>query len=152
MKSSPKIVYVAGLNMSRTIVQTSNGYNLHKDPNDASCSDFFCLFSFFLGAPFFFLCTSLHFTYFLLELPQVTKLELKVFLLCKYSCFFFSSHQRLWPIKSKSTLLIAACTMFGQQWNCVDMKTELQCTMTSIDPNRPQTRPRLDEHDDTTRD
>jgi hypothetical protein len=32
------------------------------------------------------------------------------------------------------------------------MKTELQCMMTSTDRNRLQTRPRPDEHDDTTRD
>ena len=139
------------------LVQTSNECYLHKDSNDASYSEFFfqsfvLSFSFFLGAAFFlfFLCTSLPFTFFLVLL-QDTKLELKICLPLQRPLFLFLLAPKTLTYKIKVHL--TSCYL-RKSWTTRDiqMKSKLQCTMTSTYPNRPQTRPRPNEHNDTTRD
>ena len=139
------------------LVQMSNESNLHKDSKDASYSEFFfsifCSFSLSFQVCFFFsfffapLCLLLVF----LELLQDTRLELKIFLLLQRPLFLFLLTPKTLSYKIK--VHFTSCCMH-KSWTTRDiqMKSELQCTMTSTYPNRPQTRPRPNEHNDTTRD
>ena len=89
-----------------------NGYNLHKNSKYASSSEFFShicftFFPFFLGAAFssLFLCNSLTFTCFLLELLQDTKFQLKLFVLCKdpFLLFLLTPKTAIYKIKVHCT-------------------------------------------------
>ena len=139
------------------LVQMSNECYLHKDSKDASYSEFFFQSSVIFSLSFqvrlfslFFLCTSLPFTFFLVLL-QDTKLELKICLLLQRPLFLFPLTPKILTYKIK--VHITSCCVH-KSWTTRDiqMKSELQCMMTSTYPNRPQTRPRPSEHDDRTRD
>ena len=139
------------------LVQMSNESNLHKDSKDASYSEFSFNLLFFFSLSFqvrlfslFFLCTSLPFTFFLVLL-QDTKLELKIYRLLQRPLFLFLLTPK--TLTSKIKVHLTSCCL-QKSWTTrdVQMKSELQCTMTSTYPNRPQTRPRPNEHNDTTRD
>ena len=98
----------------------------------------------------FFLCTSLPFTFFLVLL-QDTKLELKICLLLQRPLFLFLLTPK--TLTSKIKVHLTSCFL-QKSWTTrdVQMKSELQCTMTSTYPNRPQIRPRPSEYDETMRD
>ena len=98
----------------------------------------------------FFLCTSLPFTFFLVLL-QDTKLELKICLLLQRPLFLFLLAPKTLTYKIK-VHLTSCCLRKSWTTRDIQMKSELQCMMTSTYPNRPQTRPRPNEHNDTTRD
>ena len=98
----------------------------------------------------FFLCTSLPFNFFLVLL-QDTKLELKICLLLQRPLFLFLLAPKTLTYKIK-VHLTSCCLRKSWTTRDIQMKSELQCTMTSTYPNRPQTRPRPNEHNDTTRD